>query len=318
MGNTAGKCRPERPAPVHPHGRGEHPSLRKNDRDPIGSSPRAWGTLSTARHEFRNIRFIPTGVGNTIPAGFSIPDRAVHPHGRGEHYPFVTPVSEIIGSSPRAWGTRSHRHQDVSANRFIPTGVGNTSQLLPVDLRGSVHPHGRGEHFHQSRSMFPEDGSSPRAWGTPIARPFQMMQSRFIPTGVGNTGWLSRACRGCPVHPHGRGEHRYCGGLKMPRCGSSPRAWGTPPAPSLSTVIIRFIPTGVGNTSTGDISTKQESVHPHGRGEHEPLSSEPEPEPGSSPRAWGTLSGLNIRPPVGRFIPTGVGNTNHPAAVERA
>ena len=54
-----------------------------------GSSPRVWGTHITETNEEPRTRFIPTGVGNTIPFAFAINFVAVHPHGCGEHIIFL-------------------------------------------------------------------------------------------------------------------------------------------------------------------------------------------------------------------------------------
>jgi len=114
--------------PVHPHVRGEHEILDKQDPPLDGSSPRAWGTLVCylARYLYR--RFIPTCVGNT-----PVTDRVsefvpVHPHVRGEHTSTNAQPVELGGSSPRAWGTLLGPCPLISARRFIPTCVGNTDQ----------------------------------------------------------------------------------------------------------------------------------------------------------------------------------------------
>ena len=152
-----------------------------------GSSPRAWGTRYQRAGGVAVQRFIPTGVGNTPGAQLHDVGRAVHPHGRGEHDDLVNALLARVGSSPRAWGTQSHRFQ--------------------CGGRAAVHPHGRGEHWLATVACLDELGSSPRAWGTPCP--------------------LTAALSSWSVHPHGRGEHANSQGYVLPRCGSSPRAWGT-------------------------------------------------------------------------------------------
>ena len=115
--------------PVHPHGRGEHSHRRHRRGLVAGSSPRAWGTLNGVLYEMSNIRFIPTGVGNTRACKVDPWRTSVHPHGRGEHSQLATRAEFRAGSSPRAWGTRVREQCGGGAPRFIPTGVGNT--LLP-------------------------------------------------------------------------------------------------------------------------------------------------------------------------------------------
>ena len=111
---------------VHPHGRGEHDCHESNGHEYCGSSPRAWGTLTLLKIRGVEIRFIPTGVGNTFSYCDGARLIAVHPHGRGEHavlwavqrrpagsshgrgehsWNSLLRISDN-GSSPRAWGTR--------------------------------------------------------------------------------------------------------------------------------------------------------------------------------------------------------------------
>ena len=75
-----------------------------------------------------------------------------------------------------------------------------------------------------------------------------MVIRRFIPTCVGNTPGTEPTMTLMTVHPHVRGEHNMIMAKVNAPLGSSPRAWGTPPAP---------------NESRGAFT-----VHPHVRGEH--------------------------------------------------
>ncbi len=67
VGNTGRRQSPCRPCPVHPHRRGEHQLLNRAASLDAGSSPQAWGTRLKRALPFRYSRFIPTGVGNTLP-----------------------------------------------------------------------------------------------------------------------------------------------------------------------------------------------------------------------------------------------------------
>ena len=111
------------------------------------------------------------------------------------------------------------------------------------------------------------------------------------------------------VHPHVCGEHMPLKCSHDRQSGSSPRMWGTPVFSGNLKVDFRFIPTYVGNTSTGTRRPTRPPVHPHVCGEHPGKHCSCERPCGSSPRMWGTL-GPNLKAALQfRFIPTYVGNT---------
>jgi len=93
-----------------------------------GSSPRMWGTQIQNPAFSYMVRFIPTHVGNTETSTTPSTASSVHPHACGEHSPAHRPVRRLPGSSPRMWGTRDMRDTPLTAERFIPTHVGNTPE----------------------------------------------------------------------------------------------------------------------------------------------------------------------------------------------
>ena len=133
---------------------------------------------------------------------------------------------------------------------------------------------------------------------------------RFIPTCVGNTASCCWPPTTWAVHPHVRGEHATMNNGIGYVVGSSPRAWGTPFSTHRAQVLIRFIPTCVGNTHRPRLSGTIRPVHPHVRGEHGLAAVGIEVAAGSSPRAWGTLVCTTSPSKASRFIPTCVGNTS--------
>jgi len=174
------------------------------------------------------------------------------------------------GSSPPPWGTR-----ETSGASGAPT---------------TVHPHPHGEHPLYRPWCVTGNGSSPPAWGTrPIAaRPSDHV--RFIPTRMGNTIAQILSTVRTSVHPHPHGEHCPVAGAGLSSLGSSPPAWGTHLDILIHGLLLRFIPTPMGNT--GD------------------LWSVGGPDHGSSPPAWGTLPLTNQGDDGRRFIPTRMGNTH--------
>ncbi len=268
VGNTTRDRRRDPPLAVHPHARGEHLLCVSMLLEIDGSSPRPWGTLDVREWHGVGLRFIPTPVGNTTITATGAGQVTVHPHARGEHGVRAGRVRELNGSSPRPWGTRRQKNDDLNSARFIPTPVGNTPAEPSARRCSSVHPHARGEHPEEIKAQFPDAGSSPRPWGTPERTVSGADRQRFIPTPVGNTASRRSAPSSVPVHPHARGEHSSAGSWWPWWAGSSPRPWGTRPRIQKLAQQQRFIPTPVGNTLRTATATARSTVHPHARGEH--------------------------------------------------
>ena len=72
---------------------------------------------------------------------------------------------------------------------------------------------------------------------------------RFIPTPVGNGPFHGPPSPSRAVHPHACGERLNINGNHLDTPGSSPRLWGTVTTKSLYVLLVRFIPTPVGNGS---------------------------------------------------------------------
>ena len=193
-----------------------------------------------------------------------------------------------IGSSPRPWGTRSHRSAPPTTLRFIPTPVGNAGSSRPAAQDRSVHPHARGERFKARTDTPTGSGSSPRPWGTLLPASDRYVHPRFIPTPVGNAPIARVLMAARAVHPHARGERLPRAAAMMMSSGSSPRPWGTRLPGQGGARQRRFIPTPVGNAML-------------------PLPFAAVPN-GSSPRPWGTPRSTRSRRTPARFIPTPVGN----------
>ena len=172
---------------------------------------------------------------------------------------------------------------------FIPTHVGNTGHWGRYPEGDAVHPHTRGEHWNYLDPARHTLGSSPHTWGTQEIR-------ETPPCAV-------------TVHPHTRGEHRKTRTVIPKLFGSSPHTWGTLRSMIRWPVRDRFIPTHVGNTSSGRPVSRTGTVHPHTRGEHPRSQHRSVNMDGSSPHTWGTLRGDGAGQDGDRFIPTHVGNT---------
>ena len=191
-------------------------------------------------------RFTPTGVGTIFLMPSPAQAQAVHPHGRGDN---VAPHSVITtqgGSPPRAWGQFPPRRRRRRRLRFTPTGVGTINHQTRSQSGTTVHPHGRGDNIRSGRTGPSAIGSPPRAWGQSPSYTRGEMVERFTPTGVGTIRTGPLAISLSPVHPHGRGDNSWIGGLVAELLGSPPRAWGQCLVGSDVGGVRRFTPTGVG------------------------------------------------------------------------
>ncbi len=90
---------------------------------------------------------------------------AVHPHACGEYIVRLDHGEAESGSSPRMWGIHLIKRPVEYRERFIPTHVGNTSDVVPEGIRKAVHPHACGEYFLTTGNYSLDAGSSPRMWG---------------------------------------------------------------------------------------------------------------------------------------------------------
>ena len=174
MGNTITTFGFLSPATVHPHACGEYNTTKALRGFTGGSSPRVWGIRVVDLDRGIRSRFIPTRVGNTLCVMMTCTPWAVHPHACGEYFlPFRHPLNNG-GSSPRVWGIPESPSDFLSRRRFIPTRVGNTSELPSATDISTVHPHACGEYDNEMARKSGRVGSSPRVWG--------ILPDRTVPT----------------------------------------------------------------------------------------------------------------------------------------
>ncbi len=193
----------------------------------FGSSPRMWGTLCRKLPNVRDVRFIPTHVGNSSRSDSLRGPSAVHPHACGELILYQSRMTNADGSSPRMWGTHLRLVGQRDIPRFIPTHVGNSKRSSAPRRPTSVHPHACGELPDTYVRNVQPFGSSPRMWGTRGPAGPDRLPRRFIPTHVGNSCGETRGPTHGTVHPHACGELGPSAPCRRGLIGSSPRMWGT-------------------------------------------------------------------------------------------
>ncbi len=152
-------------------------------------------------------------------------------------------------------------------------------------------------------------GSPPRAWGIPAGSAGGIGTERFTPTCVGNT-IDSIACGCAPtVHPHVRGEYLLALLAKTLQVRFTPTCVGNTPYRYPSWLCVGSPPRAWGIRTVRGGNAKQESVHPHVRGEYGLAVVFVVVGKGSPPRAWGIRCSRQDHQIRGRFTPTCVGNT---------
>ena len=154
-----------------------------------------------------------------------------------------------------------------------------------------------------------EDGSSPRARGTPHGDVQRLSCVRIIPACAGNTQDGGIKGVGNSDHPRVRGEHATTEALGAGTCGSSPRARGTRSRCSAGTGPGRIIPACAGNTDPSRRRRFRTPDHPRVRGEHGVGQRRRRECRGSSPRARGTPGTGKSLFALNRIIPACAGNT---------
>ena len=193
--------------------------------------------------------------------------------------------------------------------RLTPTCVGRTRALACGREPATAHPHVRGEDPPQKLHRKSESGSPPRAWGGRATRPRRRHGLGLTPTCVGRTHVETAVAREQTAHPHVRGEDALASVALSGSDGSPPRAWGGRRRVRRIAVRWRLTPTCVGRTHVETAVAREQTAHPHVRGEDGPRGGYHGGITGSPPRAWGgrrpVADGVA---PIG-LTPTCVGRT---------
>ncbi len=177
------------PDTVHPHSRGVYKQIFHCLVAVGGSSPLAWGILTSfADHRRRKYGSSPLAWGILLQR---------HP---AKH--------STVGSSPLAWGILSLHLPMHLLIRFIPTRVGYTSKFQHSERFRPVHPHSRGVYAARKLDFWEAFGSSPLAWGIP----WNAAQKQGKTFGSSPLAWGIRSAvltstSEFAVHPHSRGVY---------------------------------------------------------------------------------------------------------------
>ena len=126
---------------------------------------------------------------------------------------------------------------------------------------------------------------------------------------MGSTSRRPRPCRRRRDHPHTHGEHHDPVYRLDLVGGSSPYAWGAQTRGQLARQRVGIIPIRMGSTNTSKTRATRAGDHPHTHGEHRLRHTRGRAAAGSSPYAWGALSGRERRRGAEGIIPIRMGST---------
>ena len=172
---------------IIPASAGELPHPKPRRRYWIGSSPRARGTQVLAHLGGVDRRIIPASAGNSCAAKSWGAPASDHPRESGELLPGVAELVKILGSSPRARGTRGVPCRRAPSGRIIPASAGNSRAVPMGACLSADHPRERGELSRMGSMPLAASGSSPRARGTQYRREHIQELERIIPASAGNS-----------------------------------------------------------------------------------------------------------------------------------
>ena len=151
--------------PVHPHACGEHRAGSGRRYIPA-VHPHACGEHTRGNPGCRELRFIPTPVGNTVDCS-EIPRLVpVHPHACGEHKRIELYFEACLTVHPHACGEHPKTLNSVTVSNGSSPRLWGTPPKSASQTKKAVHPHACGEHSEMEPLTGKGCGSSPRLWGT--------------------------------------------------------------------------------------------------------------------------------------------------------
>ena len=154
--------------------------------------------------------------------------------------------ANLLGLSPRVWGSPGLFGSGGCCVRSIPTCVGQPYTKRATKRGTRVYPHVCGAaplpRFLSSLFL----GLSPRVWGSHRKILSKSEWMRSIPTCVGQPEQLLSIPRVCEVYPHVCGAANLDSMTSGDVAGLSPRVWGNPSRRYCGLGSARSIPTCVG------------------------------------------------------------------------
>ena len=164
-GKTAPRSPRSRPAPAHPHSRGENRPLTSAWFVTLGSSPLTRGKRGDGFAAQPAGGLIPTHAGKTRGRADRLSSLPAHPHSRGENVAVAGTLTLVAGSSPLTRGKLLRRDHRRVLRGLIPTHAGKTRHASGAPSLSWAHPHSRGENSERLCRAGRLRGSSPLTRG---------------------------------------------------------------------------------------------------------------------------------------------------------
>ena len=228
---------------------GAAPPIHLDPAQPVGLSPRVWGSLLNVEPFDGPIRSIPTCVGQPHVSVKPLHVSEVYPHVCGaapweQESCYVEP-----GLSPRVWGSPTSCLDAGILSWSIPTCVGQPAGRRSTVPETAVYPHVCGAASDTASTHSSWTGLSPRVWGSPLPETAAWATTWSIPTCVGQPWRRALPVPTARVYPHVCGAAHKHAVESWATEGLSPRVWGSHYVDVIGSCCDGSIPTCVGQPS---------------------------------------------------------------------
>ena len=227
-GQTGHGHQPARPSSAHPRRCGADLAAWMPSGAFAGSSPQVRGRLRPVARGRHDGGLIPAGAGQTDGEGRCDDRHGAHPRRCGADSSVMVLSCLLLGSSPQVRG-RLPLHRICLARWWAHP------RRCVADC--ATNHIGRRRH-----------GSSPQVRGRLSQVPYQVLASRLIPAGAGQTPAPTSAATARWAHPRRCGADKVMSSAMRALVGSSPQVRGRPTLSWVMGASLGLIPAGAGQT----------------------------------------------------------------------
>ena len=209
---------------------------------------------------------IPAGAGETRLPYFRLPVGWAYPRWRGGNTCNRCCRPRRRGLSPLARGKLPPLARRRRRPGPIPAGAGETSIIATVAIVDMAYPRWRGGNQGAPVGSSDYQGLSPLARGKPLVACAVLRSVRPIPAGAGETQIAGQQVQIARAYPRWRGGNYAVALFADGSQGLSPLARGKQQHGDRERLILRPIPAGAGETSSGQATNTAGRAYPRWRG----------------------------------------------------